>query len=239
MWVAGQEISHVAAEDIHIWRCTLQAIPDELFIQLKSSLSKDECLRLDRFHFDRDRNKYLLSRGILRNILARYLKIQPKGIQFHYTPFGKPYLPSGELHFNVSHSGDCILYAVSRHADIGIDVEYCKNSIDYLSIATQFFSKNEWVKLSSLAPAQRVIAFYRCWTRKEAFLKAIGTGLQHPLTDVEVSFLAYEKVKLLDVRDSSFNKDLWTLAEIKPAKDYIAAFATQLKNYRLTLLDWE
>ena len=174
-------------KEIHVWRVVLP-ISQRIKEKFEEVLSSDEHIRLKKYHFEIDRDRFLVARGGLRNIIARYLDALPKDISFNYSKFGKPYLNHSSLCFNVSHSGNYILYAIAQDVHIGIDVEECKHDIDFLSIAKQFLSESEYNKFLTVSPAERWLAFYRCWTRKEAVLKAIGKGLFFPLYQLEVSF---------------------------------------------------
>ncbi len=163
------------SKELHVWRATLpiEAVIKESF---KKVLSSDECMRLKKYHFEIDRERFIVSRGGLRIILARYLNIQPQTIVFNYNKFGKPYLRHAKLRFNVSHSGNYILYEIAEAANVGIDVEECKRTIDFLSTAKNFLSENEYHKFLTVAPSERRLTFYRFWTRKEAILKHLARG---------------------------------------------------------------
>lgn len=235
-WRVGPLKPNLSIDEIHIWRIILP-MQEEMQMHLQKHLSQDEQQRFNQFHFEKDRTNYRIARGGLRDIIARYINRSPSTIDFHYTEFGKPYL-NNDLYFNLSHSANCILYAVSNCAHIGIDVEYNRMDIDFLSVAKQFCSEQEHIKLSKSAPKDLPIAFYRCWTRKEAFLKATGYGMHFPLKQVEVSFLPFEEVKLLNIMNKIPKNGLWQLEEVDPGQDYIASFATQQTYTTVSLWDW-
>jgi len=216
-WVSESFRPEIFADTIHVWRIMLPLSCTDIVNELQNYLSVEEQLGIEKLKFDADRHRSLIARGGLRDILARYLQKTPRNLCFHYNEHGKPYLECQSLHFNVSHSRDCILYAISRSAPVGIDVEYCEKDIDCVSIAKQFFQQNEYVRLLELSEKDRVLEFYRCWTRKEAILKAMGTGLSFPLNSSEVG---------------------WHLQEINPASGYVATVATARQYQALSLWDW-
>src|SRR5262249_12645966 len=147
--------------------------------------------RMRRFRFDEDRRRYLLGRGLLRLLLGHYLELTPDLLRFDYTPFGRPHLAAGLapqlLEFNVSHSGELILIAVAAGRSLGIDVEQIRADVEVKAIAARFFSPSEQEALGRLAEGQQVEAFFDCWTRKEAYIKAKGDGLSLPLDQFDVS----------------------------------------------------
>jgi 4'-phosphopantetheinyl transferase len=158
---------------------------------LRNSLSPDELDRAAKFHFLRDSQRFIAARGILRNILSRYIGQSPETIRFSYGPFGKPRLaPScaaDGLRFNLSHAGNIALYAVALNREIGVDLERIDPSFLEDRIEEKFFSRNEIVELRSLPVDARPRAFFNCWTRKEAYVKALGGGLQTSLQSFDVS----------------------------------------------------
>jgi len=237
-WIPSPHNLILSNSDIHLWRIVLPQ-SEEIKRNLFESLSNDELSRLAKFYFNRDKDRFLISRGGLRNILARYLNIYPNQVDFQYKTLGKPYINNKNLYFNVSHAANCIVYAVSNCSPIGIDIEYCEHDIDYLSITKNFFSNNEYTKLLTLHSDKRLLAFYRCWTRKEAYIKAIGKGLHFPLHQLEVSLLPDEEIQLLKIMDKTAEKDLWKLVEIFPQQDYIASIATQQSFNNCLLWDWK
>jgi 4'-phosphopantetheinyl transferase len=237
-WILGPLKPILQDNEIHIWRANLP-IQASIKTELQKTLSENEQSRLNSLYFPQDKERFLVARSGLRNILARYLNTAPNHIDFHYTELGKPYINNKNIFFNISHSADCIIYALSNCSPIGIDVEHCKRDIDYLSIAKNFFSENEYLKLLTLHPDERLLAFYRCWTRKEAYIKAIGKGLHFPLDQIEVSILPNEKVQLIKIMDKAPEKDLWKIEEFCPQQDYIACVATQQSFKNCLFWDWK
>jgi 4'-phosphopantetheinyl transferase len=183
-----------------MWHASLDPGPDRLR-QLESALSRDERERADRFRFSRDRRRYVAARGILREILAMRLGHEPAALQFEYGERGKPALKKacggGELFFNIAHSADHGVFAVSAVAELGIDVEVVRPVPDRDAIARRFFTPGESAAIAALPASLRTQAFFLCWTRKEAFIKALGEGLSHPLDAFAVSVEPGRPARLL------------------------------------------
>lgn len=240
-WAIGPLKPNLYLHHAHVWRIFLP-IESEIKTSLQHSLSQDELSRLEKFHFESDRERTLVARGGLRDILARYLNKAPSNIQFHYTKLGKPFLNHTTLNFNVSHAHHCILIAIADGMLVGIDVEYNQKVFDYLSIAKEFFTHTEYANLLTFPFEKRHFAFYRCWTQKEAFLKGIGKGLHVPLDQFEVSIFPSENQKKLEISENLNNPQKnseWYLSNINPGEDYIAALATSEKHNKISLWDWK
>ncbi len=152
---------------------------------MRALLTGDERERAGRFHFQRDSSAFAISRGLLRTLAGRYLDAPPERLRFDYTPYGKPYLAGqfagSPLRFNLSHAHELVLYAFTSGAEVGVDVEYLRPELAGAEIAERFFSPREVEALLTLPVEGRTEAFFRCWTRKEAFIKAVGQGLSFPL----------------------------------------------------------
>ncbi len=176
---------------VHVWHASLQQ-PVEVVQKLEAVLSEEERQRADRFRFAKDRQSYIVGRGILRNLLSRYTGIKPEEIQFKYNPAGKPFLANQEavpeICFNLSHAGQLVLYAFSWGRQVGIDVECIRPMEEMDLVAERIFSPGEYDRFRKISEKDRLRAFYNCWTRKEAFIKAIGDGMSFPLQEFEVSF---------------------------------------------------
>lgn len=193
---------------------------------LLALLSQDEIERWARFQVDHARDGFAVSRGVLRRILGVVLDRDPAALRFGRGPHGKPFLEDhdGDLQFNVSHSGDLFLYAVGRGGPIGVDVEYMKAERDLDRLAERFFAPGEVRRLLEEGRAQdRVSNFYRCWTRKEAYLKAKGLGITMPLDAFEVTFLPEESPCLLHTEVEQEDPATWRLSEIEVPRGYKAA----------------
>ncbi len=194
-------------------------------------LAGDEQERAGRFHFAPDRRRYVYGRGLLRWLLASYLETDPARIQFTYSAEGKPELApasgSKQLHFNLSHSGTRLLLAFAWERRVGVDVEQVRSDIELEQIAGRFFSRGEQDALRSLDEASRTPAFFRCWTRKEAYVKALGKGLALPLSQFDVSLLPDQPVALLATRPDPLEAENWALHDLDFGAEYSAAVAVE------------
>lgn len=233
LWLGGPERPLLRDGEAQVWRAGLE--PGEPALRrLWEVLSTDERQRADRFHFQRDRGHFVAARGGLREILGRYTGATPQSLRFSYDSFGKPSLsdpPPGvaaggtPLHFNVSHSGGVALYAVAAGREVGVDVERVREDFAGLDIARNFFSPHEVAALSALPAEERPTAFFDCWTRKEAYIKARGLGLSHPLHLFTVSLTPGRPAALLRTDDDPQEASRWSLAELFPGEGYRAALA--------------
>ena len=232
----------LARDDVHVWRASLGQ--NSLCLEeLAATLSPDEKNRADRFHFERDRQRFIVGRGILRNILSRYLNIAANQIEFAYSSRGKPALGGTcsdyKLQFNLSHSQDLAVYAITRDRLIGIDIEYMRSILDAEQIVNRFFSQNEQLVFSKLASNHKEIAFFHAWTQKEAFLKATGDGLAGNLDQIEVSLIPGEPAKLLSIPGDRQPSQSWLLHNFKPAPDFLAAVAIKGIGLAINYWQWE
>jgi 4'-phosphopantetheinyl transferase len=221
---------------IDVWRADLEVHSSELN-RLQDTLSPDELDRAAGFHFVKDRRRFIAGRGILRDILARYLDRLPAELHFSYSSHGKPSLAQHhnpeDLRFNLAHSGSLALYAVARLRDVGIDIERIEPKFAEDGIAERFFSRNEVTKFRSLPTSARPQAFFNCWTRKEAYVKARGAGLQIALDSFEVSLASGEQPGFLS--EGEFD---WSLEGFAPASDYVAAIAVKGHDWRPRFWQW-
>jgi len=235
-WLPSPIPPQIASREIHVWRAPLNC-PDLLLQRLETTLAPDEIARADRFFFPLDRQHFVVARGILRQLLAGYLRRSPTDIEFAYHPRGKPYLaPStGDppIAFNISHSHDMALLAFSVGRELGVDIERIRPDIAADEIASRYFSPQEVAELQSLPPEQRPEAFCLCWTRKEAYIKARGEGLQIPLVSFRVSLTPGQEV-VLESPDAS----RWWLRSLSPAPDYAAAVVAEGHDSQLSRFDW-
>lgn len=206
-------------------------------------LSPDELARAKRFVVCSAREHYTTARAVLRNILARYVSATPADLRFSYSEHGKPGLahPANSVRFNVSHSHELAVYAVTTGQPVGIDVEYLyrRAIVDRLKIAHRFFSDREYNALASLPPYRRDQAFLACWTRKEAFVKAIGHGLSCPLDQFDVTVDPGEPAELLATRWDVFDAQRWSMQGIDPGPDYIGAVVVKNNDVRLSYWQWD
>ncbi|HUE99361.1 MAG TPA: 4'-phosphopantetheinyl transferase superfamily protein [Anaerolineales bacterium] len=225
------------ARQVDVWRVRLD-LPADGLNQLESTLSKDETERAARFHFPADRDRFTAAHGYLRDILARYLHCEPRELSFSVTQHGKPVLPEHELEFNLSHSGDFALIAIARGHRVGVDVEHIREGISSQVIARQYFSQAEFAELQSLPTRQKETAFFTCWTRKEAYIKAQGLGLSFPLESFDVSLTPNEPAILRATRPDPAEAARWTLFSLKTGPLYESAVAVEGKDLEFRLWDW-
>ena len=216
-----------------MWRAALER-PDEVVGRLRRLLSDDERARADRFRFDRDRSRYTVGRSLLRVLLGRYVGIAPEDLRFEYGAYDKPRLASGGPWFNLSHSGPVALYAFTKAAEVGIDVELDNEDFARERIAERFFSPTEVAVLRSLPESLQPRAFLACWTRKEAFIKARGDGLSLPLDSFDVSLAPAAPATLLRTAWSSEEPARWRLQDVSDRNaGYIAALALRCDGLRV------
>jgi 4'-phosphopantetheinyl transferase len=210
-------------DEIHVWHAALDRAENPIG-QLEATLSLEEKARADRFHFTNDRNRFVVARGLLRELLGKYLLQDPAGLAFSYGAHGKPSFSEGNsssgLCFNLSHAAGLAVYAIARERNLGIDVEHIRPESAGEDIAKRYFSAREVSDLRTLPPETSVEGFFNCWTRKEAYLKATGMGLQIPLDSFAVSLLPEKPVQFLGGVEPR-----WHLAAYHPAEDYVAALA--------------
>ncbi|MEC4982828.1 MAG: 4'-phosphopantetheinyl transferase superfamily protein [Oscillatoria sp. PMC 1076.18] len=237
MWRFPPANLQISSPEVHLWRANLD-LPTSEVTKLAANLSEDELARANRFYFERDRRRFIIGRGRLREILAGYLQQQPAELEFVYSDRGKPSLKDSgsyrQIEFNLSHSHELVVYAVSCDRAVGIDIEYLRSLPDAEKLAQRFFSPQETAIINSLPPEKRQLAFFCGWTSKEAYLKATGAGIAK-LADVEVSVSPTLPAQLLTVNGSSCFGDRWSLQRFTPAPNYIATVAvpgnTQKLNY--------
>ncbi len=223
-------------DEVQLWRVDLEAVGINESRWLKL-LSTDESARAFRFHFARDRYSFAASRAILRMILAGYLATDPSALSFSYSNKGKPSLgpacAGSDLQFNISHSGGIALFAFTRQRKIGVDVEKVRRDFEVEALAHRYFSACEQTQLAALSADERVDAFFRCWTRKEAYIKATGDGLSLPLSQFDVSLEIGEANALLATRPDGSEASRWLLQEVPSTQGYIAAVCVRGQNWKL------
>jgi 4'-phosphopantetheinyl transferase len=208
--------------EVHVWTVRLEA-SEETFARSLSWLSPDETARAGRFHFDRHRRAFVLGRAALRWLLAGYLGSAPADVRFTYGPKGKPALAdAGPLRFNASNSGILAAYSFIIGCEIGIDIEQHRALTDIESIVRRFFSPEEAADLRELSEAERTPAFFNCWTRKEAYIKAVGDGLSVPLDSFRVAFRPGVAPRIW-LAGSVEPASAWTLHDFTPAVGYAGA----------------
>ena len=225
-------------DTVQIWQVELQQAPATL-AQLHALLNAEEQQRAARFHFPADQRRYIVGRGTLRVLLGHYLQIPPAQLAFTYNAYGKPQLADAPatlpVHFNLSHSGEHALYAIAQQRIVGIDIEWMRTNIEYLDLARHVFSSYEQAVLAALPPTEQRAAFYRGWTRKEAFIKARGMGLSLPLEQFDVTLQADLPPQLLATRDDPQEAGRWGLCDLPCPSGYAAALVVAGQGWRTTL----
>jgi len=224
---------------IEVWRVLLDRVSRSAD-GLHQLLSPDERDRASRFYFERDRRRFTVARGSLRAILSGYLKMDPQSILLDYGPQGKPFLASAAsgIKFNVAHSGELALIAVSLERELGVDVEFVRSLNFAEQIPERFFSQREAAALRALPAHLAEDAFFACWTRKEAYIKARGGGLSIPLDSFEVSLAPGKPAALLEVRNDPAETVRWDMADLHPASGYRGALVARGKDWRVHSSDW-
>jgi 4'-phosphopantetheinyl transferase len=217
-------------DEVQLWRVDLDAIRGEES-RWQELLSADESRRAARFLFPSDRQRFVASRALLRTILAAYLDADPVDLNFSYSQKEKPALggvhAASDITFNLSHSGGIALYAFNLRREVGVDVEHIRRDFDVEPLAHRFFSAREWKQLAAWPKPERVDAFFRCWTRKEAYIKATGDGLSLPLSQFDVSLDSGETSALLATRPDAREAERWFLREVPGGLGYCAALCVR------------
>jgi 4'-phosphopantetheinyl transferase len=197
-------------------------------------LSDAERRTASRFAFDRDRRRFTVARARLRRLLSERLGVRPESVELMYGAHGKPALArrfaDSDLRFNVSHSDDVAVYAFAPGREIGIDVEAIRVIRDADDIAARFFSLRENESYRALDPRDRPQGFFNCWTRKEAFIKALGEGLYHSLDRFDVSLAPGDPAKILRVEGTSGDDCGWRMESFSPAPGFVAAVVTESRS---------
>jgi 4'-phosphopantetheinyl transferase len=223
--------------DIHVWIVDL-SLDEERISSLFTQLSSDEQDRAARLLLPKGRQQFIAARGQLRQILASYLSTPPRELLFTYGAHGKPSLQPPHdtpVQFNLSHSGNLALLAVNLDRPIGVDIELAKPGRPFLKLSERFFSLIERNAIRRLDPDQIQDGFYACWTRKEAYLKAIGTGLATPLNAFDVTLAPGDPPALTGQRIDPKEPSRWHLFEVPVPPGYRAAVATGWETPSLSI----
>jgi 4'-phosphopantetheinyl transferase len=229
-WPAAQQWDGapiaLAADQIDCWAVSLAAFPADADGAALALLSADERERAARFHFEQHRKHYIRSHAALRLLLARYVPASPTSLLIAADANGRPLLaePRAALEFNLSHSGEAAMVAVSSGVPVGVDIEVMRDLPDFIDIARRFFAATEVEHLLRLAPEERLGGFYVTWTRKEAFVKALGLGLSFPL-DAFCTGPQDSRPRLRRTEGAPYAE--WTLTDLAPATGYKGAVAVR------------
>jgi 4'-phosphopantetheinyl transferase len=239
-WADSPKTLAPCPNQVHLWRLRLMLGEADLE-RMAKTLASDEISKANRFRFERDRRRFIAARGQLRTILGRYFAISPYALQFSYGAHGKPWISepvqARALRFNLSHSGEFALIAIVLDRDLGVDLEEVQALDDAERIAGQFFSRCENEALREVPAAERLEAFFECWTLKEAFLKATGEGLSRPTQSFDVAFGHRQPARLLRVDDVSEEASRWSLMGFVPAVGYAGGLAVE--GFGWDVASWE
>lgn len=242
LWPPCPGAPPLAGNEIHVFAATL-SWPADILKQFATILSPDETARANKFKFERHRNRFIAGRGALREILALYLNANPSELTFDYSPNGKPTL-AGQfaktgIHFNLAHSEELALIAVTRIGIVGVDVERVRAVKEMDHLVARFFSPRESEAFQKVSEAEKPAAFFNLWTRKEALLKATGEGITRSLSLVEVSFLPGQPAQLIAIAGDSAKAAEWSLRELSPAIGFTGAIAIQSRDINVRCWKWD
>lgn len=240
-WNTPPALPTLSTAQVHVWRAPLD-VPDGAVNRLRLVLAPDERGRAERFSRARDGKAFIVARGLLRVILSDYLCASPAELQFRTNEYGKPFLvgaaSKNDIRFNISHSGGLALYGIARGRELGVDIEQVRTDIATDEIATYFFSSREIAADRPLPPKRRQVAFFRRWTGKEAYIKALGRGLSVPLNQFDVLFNQQTDLMRLDTRETAPGPSRWSLVELAPLPGYVASLAVEGHGWNLSRWDW-
>ncbi|UCC55897.1 MAG: 4'-phosphopantetheinyl transferase superfamily protein [Gammaproteobacteria bacterium] len=216
-WRRVQQHPELAAGEIHVWRVRLDTP-----VTGESPLSADELQRAQRLRDIQKRNHFIAGRAALRDLLGEYTGTEPRELQFVYGPHGKPSLRDNPLRFNFSNSGEVALLAVASDREVGVDIEYRDRSIRVEPLAAHIFTNAEAAAFRQLPESKRHAALLAAWTRKEAYLKALGTGFSLSLNSFSVAVPVDEEPAVLELGDSPETMSSWKFVPLVPHPEYIA-----------------
>jgi 4'-phosphopantetheinyl transferase len=235
-WLVNPGPLALADHEIHVWRAKLDC-GDSLLRRFEATLAADEKVRAARFIFQPDRNSFIAARGILRELLSRYLNLSAEQIEFDYCPSGKPFLRrplDPPLQFNISHSHGLAVLSFSPRRHLGVDVELVRPDFSGDEIAARYFSPPEIVELRALPSSLRAEGFFLCWTLKEAYVKARGEGLNIPLASFDISFTPGRPERL-----RSSDSERWSLCSFRPDSRYVGALVAEGAGWQPRYWDWQ
>lgn len=225
-------------QEVHIWKLSLEQLPPTIS-KLTELLSEDERARADGFELERDREHFMVGRGVLRSILGKYLGITPEQIAFESGAHGKPTLPgNAPLRFNLAHSHNRMLLAVTLRHEVGIDIEHLHLMPEAQTSAYRVFTKTEIKALRSLPDSQKLEGFFINWVCKEAYLKALGDGHAKPLDQFEVLSTLRRPQGLLKVTNDPEESKRWFFQVFRPSDGYVAALVVDQKDLKTVYWQW-
>jgi len=226
--------------EVHVWQAQVDS-ESLRECEILGALSPDERSRAERFHFRRDRDLYVVGRSMMRTLLGGYLGCQPREIRFCYSAHGKPELPTDshtDLQFNLSHSQELALFAITRGRKIGVDIEFMRSSTVEGKLAERVFSSGELAAFNALPNELKQRGFFNGWTRKEAFIKAVGGGLSLSLDRFDVSLHPAQPAKLLAIRSDPGELQRWSLRDLELSDGYAGAIVVESQDWLLRRHAW-
>lgn len=234
-------VPELRSDEVQVWLGN-QDQREERIKALFQTLSPDEQQRALRFRFERDRLHFIAAHGILRRCLGTFLDVPAKRVRFRYTEYGKPSLSaefsSAHLKFNISHSGSRVLLAFSIDRELGVDIEKIQPDFTTDEIAQRYFSVLEVEMLRALPKTVQAEAFFNCWTRKEAYIKAIGEGLSCPLEKFDVTLAPEQPARLLETRVHGLPASMWAMQSLDVGRGYKAALVVEGHEWGLKCWRW-
>ena len=234
--VDSRKLPRLSADEVHLWQIELKAAPTQL-AQMAASLSQDERQRANRFVKAGDKERFIIAHCAMRHILANYLNVEPNALTYIYNAQGKPGLAACPLNFNLSHSHERALFALSYHPAVGVDIEYMENKLELSAIADLFFTSQENKYLQAAPQQQKIFAFYQGWTRKEAFIKAKGLGLSYPIQALNVCLDT--KLPGEEVAMQGYAAQGYKLFALPACDNYAAALAVSGTLKQIYFSQWQ
>lgn len=219
---------------INLWYACIDSFTKDVF-HLSELLNEEELRKANCIKSIKDRNNCIITLVLLKKLLGYYLDKLPSEIILSYTKYNKPYLKHCDLKFNLSHSGNLLLIGVALNYDIGVDVEKTEYFPEMDGVAKNFFSNYEYQSFIRLNEDQKIEGFFNCWTRKEAFIKAIGSGLSYSLKEFDVTLIPEEEARLIKVKNDETEGESWSLFSFDIMSNYKAAVAVRLKECRMLI----
>jgi 4'-phosphopantetheinyl transferase len=227
---------------VHIWRINLSQ-PDSVVDEMSEILTEEELNRADRYAFSGLKEHFIVSRGALRTLIGAYQGVNPARVEISTHASGKPYVvpvsDSAPLRFNLAHSNELAICAFTLESEIGIDLEHIRAFPDAEQIAAPVFSPRENALLKAMPAEQKAETFFHIWVRKEAYVKSMGLDLSTDLCDIEVGTLTEISGPLTIFNEKDQGSKPWSLCDVYPGQEYVAAVAMAGGDWSATYLTWD
>lgn len=236
-WLPFAPIRELDTGAVVLWRVGLE-LEEEAERRLEKMLSEEERARAGRFYFPHLSRRFIAAHSALRILAGMLAGLPPADVEFGYAQHGKPFLPGSPLRFNLSHAHELALIAFAHHREVGVDVEKRRHLPDGEAIARRFFSRAEVAAFLDTPAADRSTAFFNGWTRKEAYIKAIGDGLSYPLNQFEVTLKPGRPARLLAVHTNPDEVQRWKLDAVDPGPGYAGAVIAEGQDWELVQQDF-